>query len=229
MPLRVVIFGKTLLVRQPIAQSLGALDFQVFESASLPEVVSGLEMTAPVLVVMDADGIAREWRLVASALGAKRGAIALVLVASRFGFDDAHDALALKVAGVIVKPFRREEHTPRLLDIALRQANLKARRESPRFSLTPADAVTVESHPARNIAEGGALVQTSLEPGGFVPLATVAWGEARMETSLDVVHAGGGASGVRFSRVLSGAPKVMRMLEERRSRALGPQGKKRKW
>ena len=32
MPLRVVVVGKVLLVRQPIAQSLGALDFEVFES-----------------------------------------------------------------------------------------------------------------------------------------------------------------------------------------------------
>jgi DNA-binding NarL/FixJ family response regulator len=229
MPLRVVIFGKTLLVRQPIAQSLGALDFQVFESASLPDVVAGLDMTAPVLIVMDADGMAREWRLIASTLGAKRGASALVLVTSRFGFDDAHDAMALKVAGVIVKPFRREEHTPRLLDIALRQANRKARRGSPRFSLTPSDAASVDSQTVRNIAEGGALIETTLEPGRFVPLATMTWGDSRLETSLDVIHATGGAAGVHFSRVLAGASKFLRALEERRSRALGPQGKKRKW
>ncbi len=237
MPLRAVIFVKTLLVRQPIAQSLGALDFQVVESASLPAVVSVLDQAAPVLVVMDADGMAREWRLVASALGAKRGAIGLVLVASRFGFDDAHDAMALKVAGVIMKPFRREEHAPKLLDIALRMMNLKARRSSPRFTLPPSEGAAVslsrpegdEAVPLKNIAEGGALIEKALAPGDFVPLATVSWGDARMETSLDVIHAAGGAAGVHFSRVFAGAPKFMKAIEERLSRAVGHQGKKRKW
>src|SRR5271169_673151 len=135
MPLRAVILGRILLVRQPIAQSLNALDFETFEFSDFAELVSHLDLTSPSLIVMDADGMSREWRTLAAAQGARRGAAALVLVTSRFSFDDAHDALALKVAGVIVKPFRGDQHAPRLLDLALRQVKIRARRGSPRFAV----------------------------------------------------------------------------------------------
>jgi len=244
MSLRVVIFGKTLLVRQPIAQALETLDFQVFESAHLPDLISGLEMTSPILIVMDADGMAREWRLVAQALGARRTEVALVLVATRFTFDDAHDALSLKVAGVIMKPFRREDHAARLLDIALRQARLRPRRSSARVAVT-ADAPAAlrlsltageEELSVKNIAEGGALValdsgaaEGTLVPGEFIPLATLSWGDARLETSVDVVHRGERAVGVRFSRAVAGEARFLREVAERRARALGHRGGKRRW
>ena len=121
MSLRAAILGKILLVRQPIAQSLRAMDFEAFESSDFAEVISALDLTSPSLIVMDADGMSREWRMLAAGLGGKQGAAALVLVTSRFSFDDAHDAMALKVAGVIVKPFRSDQHAARLLDLALRR------------------------------------------------------------------------------------------------------------
>ena len=244
MSLRVVVLGKILLVRQPIAQSLGALDFEVFESSDFEVVMAHLDSTAPSLVVMDADGMSREWRALAAGLGARQGAAACVLVTSRFSFDDAHDALALRVAGVIMKPFRREEHTPRLLDLALRKMNVRARRESPRFAVPAALSAVLrlpvsdgeDVFPLKNIAEGGATIDTeagtagsSLAPGSFVPLATLSWGEVKLEAELSVVHREANAGGVRFSRFFDGAPKLLRALEERHVKALGPRGRRRKW
>lgn len=244
MSLRVVILGKILLVRQPIAQSLGALDFEVFESSDLAEVVSNLDLTAPSLIVMDADGMAREWRLLAGSLGAKQGAAALVLVTSRFSFDDAHDALALRVAGVVVKPFRREEHSARLLDLALRKMNVRPRRASPRFAVPAAMNAVLrlpESEggavfPLKNIGEGGAAIDVetaragpALDPGGFVPSADLSWGEVQLETAVDVVYREKNVAGIRFSRIFDGAPRLFRALKERQARALGPEEKKRKW
>lgn len=243
MSLRVVILGKILIVRQPIAQSLGALDFETFESSSLAEVIARLDFISPSLIVMDTDGMSREWRMLAAALGPKKGAASLVLVTSRFSFDDAHDAMALKVAGVIVKPFRSDQHTARLLDLALRQMNVRARRSSPRFA-TPAATNAVlrlsESggeniFPLKNIAEGGATINTeagsvgsSLDPGSFVPLATLSWGEVQLEAAVDVMYRERNSAGIRFSRIFEGAPKLLRVLKERRARELG-QGKGRKW
>jgi CheY-like chemotaxis protein len=244
MPLRVLVLGKVLIVRQPIAQSLAGLDFEVFESSDPVEGIAHLDLTAPSLVVMDADGMPREWRLLAAALGARPKAAALVLLTSRFSFDDAHDAQALRVAGVIVKPFRGEEHTPRLLDLALRKMNVRARRTTPRFAVPAAMNAVLrvpvsdgeEVFPVKNIAEGGAAIDTgiggsgsSLAPGSFVPLATLSWGEAQFEAALDVVHRDRNAGGVRFSRVFDGAPKLFRALKERHVRILGPQGRRRKW
>ena len=243
MSLRIVVLGKILLVRQPIAQSLGTLDFDIFESSDFAEVIASLDITKPSLVVMDADGMPREWRALAAALGARQGA-ALVLLTSRFSFDDAHDALALRVSGVIVKPFRREEHTPRLLDLALRKMNLRARRASPRFAV-PATTNSVlrlptsdgeDVFPLKNIAEGGATIDmeagaagSSLAHGSLVPLATLSWGEVQLEAELSVVHRQVGAGGVRFSRFFDGAPKLFHALKERHARALGSHGRKRRW
>jgi CheY-like chemotaxis protein len=242
--LRVVILGKILLVRQPIAQSLGALDFEVFESSDPAEVVANLDLTLPSLIVMDADGMAREWRLLAGGLGAKQGAAGLVLVTSRFSFDDAHDAMALRVAGVVVKPFRREEHAARLLDLALRKMNVRARRASPRFAI-PANMNAVlrlpdseggDVFPLKNIGEGGvaidleaARLSSSLGPGRFVPSADLSWGEVQLEAAVDIVYRGKNAAGIRFSRIFDGAPRLLRALKERQARALGPEEKRRKW
>jgi CheY-like chemotaxis protein len=244
MPLRVVILGKVLLVRQPIAQSLGTLDLEVFESSDPAEVISNLDFTRPALVVMDADGMPREWRALAAILGARQGGASLVLVTSRFSFDDAHDAQALRVAGVIVKPFRREDHTPRLLDLALRTMNVRARRSVPRFAVPAAMNATLrftvsdveEVFPVKNIAEGGATIETetggdkdSLAPGGLVPIAALSWGEVQIEAELRIVHREGNGGGVRFSRIFDATPKLFRALKERHARALGPQVGKRKW
>ena len=244
MSLRVVILGKILLVRQPIAQSLGGLDLEVFESADPAEVMANLDLTAPSLIVMDADGMAREWRVLAASLRARLETAALVLVTSRFGFDDAHDAMALRVAGVVVKPFRKEEHTGRLLDLALKKLKVRARRASLRFAVPATmDAVLSISRPdgedvfpVRNVAEGGVMISAEAsgahflpDPGRFVPMSTLSWGEVRLDAALTIVHQESKTAGIRFSRIFDGAPKLLRALKERQVRAIGPQETRRKW
>lgn len=244
MPLRAAILGKILLVRQPIAQALSALDFETFEFSDFSEFVSHLDLTLPSLIVIDADGLSREWRTLAAGQGARRGTAALVLVTSRFTFDDAHDAMALKVAGVIVKPFRGGQHTPRLVDLALRQMNIRARRASPRFAVPASmDAVLrlsdprgKNAFPLKNISEGGAAVNMEsgsagslLDVGTFVPSADISWGDVQLEAAIDVVYRDEHTAGIRFSRFFDGATKFLRALKERHDKAAGSQGIKRKW
>lgn len=244
MPLRAVILGKILLVRQPIAQALSALDFETFEFSDYAELVSHLDLTSPSLIVMDADGMSREWRALAAGLGARPRAAALVLVTSRFSFDDAHDAMALKVAGVIVKPFRGDQHTPRLLDLALRQVKIRARRASPRFAVPPgmnavlrlSEPGAASAFPLKNISEGGAEVDLESaragslpDAGTFVPSADIIWGDVQFEAAIDVVHRDEHTAGIRFSRLFDGVPKFLRALKERHDKAAGSQGIKRKW
>ena len=129
-----------------------------------------------------------------------------------------------------MKPFRREEHTPRLLDVALRTMNVRARRAVPRFAVSAALNAELrlpvsdgeDVFPVKNIAEGGATIDTetgggkaSLAPGGLVPLATLSWGQVQLEAELRVVHREENAGGVRFSRIYHDAPKLLRALEER--------------
>jgi DNA-binding NarL/FixJ family response regulator len=240
MPLKAVVLVKTLIVRQPVSQSLATLDFEVIEFTDLSEVMTRLEVTAPSLVVMDADGMAREWRM----LAARLGAAPLVLLSSRFTFDDVHQAMALNVAGVILKPFRKEEHVPRLLDLALRQRNLKARRSYARFRAPETTEVVLkssqegieESFPVRNIAQEGVKVNvqvgdpvTAFKAGAFIPMATLLLGDAQLEVAVDVIHRQDDIAGIRFSRFFDSSQKLIRLLEERQTRALGSQGRRRKW
>jgi DNA-binding NarL/FixJ family response regulator len=244
MALNAIVFGKTLIVRQPVAQSLAALDFHVVESNEMSEVMTRLDSSAPSLIVMDADGMAREWRMLAAGLAARSDRPSFVLLTSRFSFDDAHQAMELRVAGVIVKPFRREEHTPRLLDLALRHKNLKARRSFPRFSVPEGTAAVLkagdpgreESLAVQNFAEGGMKVSvetndsvSAFAPGAFVPMALFSIGPVQVEIALDVVHRHDGTVGVKIARFFDNPHKFLRVLEERQTRALGGKGRKRKW
>ena len=243
MPL-VVVQAATHLVRQPIAHSLAALGIAVRELADLGEVVARLNDLSPDLIVMDADGMARAWRTLAAGLGGARGSVGLVLLASRFSFADAHDAQALGVAGVIMKPYRRNEHAAKLLDAVLARKGLRPRRSTPRVTLTEAEGAHLELSlpsgeevlPVHTIAEGGIAVSAAtraaadaLVEGERFPAASLVWGPLRLELSFDVVHAAGGIAGLRFIRVWEGWPQLARILGERRARALGPLERKRRW
>jgi DNA-binding NarL/FixJ family response regulator len=243
MPL-VIVQAAAHLVRQPIAQSLAALGIAVRELADLGEVVARLNDLSPDLIVMDADGMARAWRTLAAGLGGAQGRVGLVLLASRFAFADAHDAQALGIAGVIMKPYRRNEHAAKLLDAVLARKGLRPRRSTPRVTLTEAEDAHLELSlpsgeevlPVHTIAEGGitvsaasAAANAALIEGERFPAATLVWGEMRLELSFEVVHAADGIAGVRFIQVLEGWPRLARALGERLTRALGQIERKRRW
>lgn len=243
MPL-VIVQAAAHLVRQPIAQSLSALGIAVREFADLGEVVTRLNDLSPDLILMDADGMARRWRTLAAGLGGARSRPGLVLLASRFSFADAHDAQALGIAGVIMKPYRRDEHAARMLDLLLARRGLRPRRLAPRVLLTGAEDARLELAlpngeerlPVRDIAEGGVAVAAAspaaaaaLTEGERYPAATLAWDAMRLELSFEVIHAAGGIAGLRFVQVLEGWPKLARALAERLERALGRIERKRRW
>jgi PilZ domain len=182
--------------------------------------------------------------MLAAYLGQKQRTAALVLLTSRFSFDDAHDAMVLRVAGVIVKPFRTGQHAARLLDLTLRQMNVRARRSSPRFAIPETMSAVLrlsgpdgeDAFPLKNISESGAKIDLDsrsvgslIEPGKFFPLAALSWGDVQLEAAIDVVHTDARSAGIRFSRIFEGAPRFLRALRERQERAIGPQGIKRQW
>ncbi len=243
MSLRVVVLAAAHLVRQPVAQSLAALDFAVTESSDLAEVVGRLNDLAPDLIVMDADGMARQWRALAAGLGGARTNVGLVLLAGRFSFEDAHDAQALRVAAVIIKPYRREEHAVRLLDVALARRGLRALRAAPRLPMSPETGATLllplpngeRAFPLVNLSEGGAAVRldpaasAAFRPGEFFPAGMLGWGDVRVDLACDVVHCAAEAAGLSFSRIFDGRAKLDRALGERFERALGSLERKRRW
>jgi len=240
----VAILATTHLVRQTVAQPLAPLGFRLHEFADLSTLALRVNDVAPHLVVMDLDGLQGAWRALAAALRASPKRVALVLLAGRFGFDEAHEALAIGVSGMILKPFRKEEHTARLSEICLRARGLRPRRAAPRFVL-PADAAPhllydgpagEERSAVADISLGGLGLRPDrsdpgavLAPGSTLSRARLPLQEGEVLLSVQVVHRDGGRAGVRVLRLLEGRPSFLRALQAQHARAFGTKGKRNRW
>ena len=235
----VVIVANTHLIRQALSQSLQPLGFKVHEFAEAAAAIAKLNALAPDLFVLDVDGAGRAWRPLAAGLQAS--AVTIVLLAGRFGLEDAHEALAAGVAGVILKPFQKET-TVRLVELLLKRRGLRPRRAAPRF-VPPQDALLQyrglgrwERASVHNLAEGGlavALAGPDAQPGvnrnALIPSATLQIGSAEAVVSLQGVHRSPGIAGLSLVRFLEGKGTVTHLLAQLHARVFGPLGKKRKW
>ena len=234
----VAVLAGTHLVRQSLSQCLAPLGFEVREYSDPAELVSQLNRFSPDMIVIDADGLERAWRALALGLRAGRKPIALVLLASRFTLEDAHEALAAGVDGMILKPYEKE-NTRRLVDLWLRCRGLRARRSTPRFQ-PPKDLAAVLRYRGTsdwadaevlNLSEDGVAVSGQdlpLRPA-LVPSATLRLGEAESTLTLQAVHQEGGIAGFRLVLVQDGKAALARLLEQLFGRTFGSEGKKGKW
>jgi CheY-like chemotaxis protein len=240
---RAVVVANTHLVRQLIVPCLLPLGGQVREFAQLADLVARINALAPDLLVIDTDGISREWRALAGAIHTSARPIPLVLLASRFGFGDAHDAFALGVSSVILKPYRREEHTARLYDLVLKHRGIRARRSEPRLVLAaelsprvdfedrhgPGSAAVVDlSHAGIGVSivpDGG----DRMELGSFIANAAIVAGEVRASLTAQVVYRGHERAGLQVRSWDEGKPRLARLIDETSARAFGPRRGKRKW
>ncbi len=242
MPFDVIVLAGTHLVRQQLGHCLVPLGARIREFAAAEELLPRIESLPADLLVMDADGMGRSWRLPARA-AQLRGSPPVVLLGARFGFDEAHDALALGVSAVVLKPFRREEHTGRLYDLVLKHRRIKPRRSEPRFVLD--DGAPVRLDYQDRDGEGSGLVaeanrggisvavasgrEDRLPAGSFVPEATLSVGDTVAHLSAHVVHRADDRAGLRVHEWGEGRQKMLRLFEELASRAFGARRDKRKW
>jgi DNA-binding response OmpR family regulator len=235
----VAVLAGTHLVRQSLSQCLSPLGFRVREFSDPAELVSQLNKISPDMIVIDADGLERAWRALAAGLQAGEKAITIVLLGSRFSLDDAHEALAAGVAGMILKPYEKE-NTRRLLELWLRRRGLRARRASPRFqppqeletSLRYRESSGWVSAEVRNLSEAGLAVAgfpQAERPSSEIPLATLKLGEAESTVTLQRVHGGAEITGFRLVLIQDGRAGIVRLLEQLFARVFGTMGKKGKW
>jgi DNA-binding NarL/FixJ family response regulator len=240
----IAVLASTHLVRQSIVQSVVPLGFRYHEFGDLTELVLGVNKVAPQLVVADIDGLEGKWRALAAALRGSQQRVALLLLAGRFGFDEAHEALALGVAGMILKPFRKEDHTARLSDLFLRSMGLRPRRAAPRF-VPPEEAFASlrytgprgeERAAVADISLGGLGVRVSgaaaeegSAPGAGLSRAALLLAEGEVPLSLQVVHRSEARLGLRLLRMPEGRAAFLRLVEAQHSRAFGAGGKRTRW
>lgn len=240
MRFQVVVLAATHLARQSVGQSLAPLGARVFELSDAQDVSQRLALLACDLLVMDTDGLQRQWRAVARAalLGPRR--IPVVLLPARFGFDEAHDALALGVSAVILKPFRPREHALRLYDLVLGHKGIRARRSEPRFALSE-DLSARLDYEHRGVSGFGLVDQISrgglsvaarperLVAGSSLADATLRFGDAEARVSAVVVHCSPQRLGLRVQEWGAGRQRVMRALDELAQRAYGGGKENRRW
>lgn len=236
------ILANTHLVRQTIAQALAPLGFHTHDFADLPTLALRVNEIAPTLVLVDIDGLEGKWRALAAALRGSPQRVALVLLAGRFGFDEAHEAMALGVAGMILKPFRKEEHTARLSDVCLKTRGLRPRRATPRFVPEAAPdlrydgpageehcTVTDMSLEGLGLRPDRSAPGAALTPGSSLRRVTLRLGDAEVSLSALVVHRRADRVGLRLLRLLEGRPLFVRALEAQHTRAFGAAGKRNRW
>ncbi len=240
MRFQVIVLGATHLVRQSIAQPLVALGARVLEFASADDLLPRLELTARDLLVMDTDGMQRQWRAVARAALLSPRRLPLVLLAGAFGFDDAHDALALGVSTVILKPFRAREHMLRLYDLVLKQKGVRPRRGEPRFALSEELSARLDYEDRDGSGSGivdglsrrGLSVSVSPERllvGSTLSDLRLSFGAAEVGLTALVVHRGLERAGLRVLEWGDGRQKVLHLLDELALRAFGGRKEKRRW
>jgi CheY-like chemotaxis protein len=238
----VAVFASTHLVRQSIAQSLEPLGFRTHDFADLAELVRDVNQVAPRLVVMDVDGLEGRWRALAGAMKGSPQRVALVLLAGRFGFEEAHEALALGVAGMILKPFRKEEHTARLVELWLKTGGLRPRRGSPRF-IPPEQTAAYFRYPASSGEQRAAVIDLSLQGLGVRPPAAgerfapgTRLGRTMLELaagnvplSTRVIHRSAERMGLQVQHLVEGRAALARVVEAQHARAFGAGGKRSRW
>lgn len=232
----VAILAGTHLVRQSLSQCLSPLGFTVKEYSEPAELLSRINRLAPEMIVIDVDGLERVWRVFTAGLRGSQKAVTVVLLASRFDLEDAHEALAAGVAGVILKPYAKE-NTRRLVDLWLRRQGLRARRSAPRFrppgeldaSLRYRTARGWVSAPVRDLAEEGIAVDGAASADPLVPSATLRLGGTEATLSLYRAHSTDGVTGFRLGSFQDGRPALARFLEQLQVRVFGAGRKKGKW
>lgn len=240
----VAVLASTHLVRQSVTQPLAPLGFLTREFTDLAELALGVNRIAPRLVVLDADGLEGRWRALAAALRGSPQRPALVLLASRFGFEEAHEALALGVAGMILKPFRREDHTARLSDLILQSLDLHPRRAAPRF-VPPRDGplylryqglrgeqraeLTGLSLGGLSIRAPRTAAETVFRRGLDLGRMSLLLEGAEVPLSVQVIHREAETIGLRILRLYGGRAVYLRVVAAQHARAFGAGGKRNRW
>ncbi len=240
----VAVLASTHLVRQSVAQALAPLGFLTREFTDLGELALGVNRIAPQLVVVDIDGLEGRWRALAAALRGSPQRPALILLGTRFGFEEAHEALALNVAGMILKPFRKEDHTARLSDLFLRSLELHPRRAAPRFVPPQGGPAYLRYRGPRGnqraelsgLSLGGLSIRAPKAAAETVFRRGLDLGQMALELegaeavlSVQVIHGDAETIGLRILRLYGGRAAFLRVVAAQHARAFGAGGKRNRW
>jgi FixJ family two-component response regulator len=242
----VAVVSKSLLLRRSITSRLNLVGVTVFAHAHFDALFQGSHPPQPDIVLIDTTGQELPWKALVSLLKIFSGRSRAVLLAASMNVDQAMEAGASGVRAILIKPYKAEQHTGRILDLLLEAHRITPKRLQPRFSPVAEAELRVDYLPmddwllfpvlVDNISEKGAQLHMpygeyagEFQPGSSGFPATLAIGTARISLNLRVVHREGETVGVAFDGLGTGRRVLDSFIEDMRRQALGDGGSRRRW
>jgi FixJ family two-component response regulator len=239
----VVIVSRINLVRQAIAERIALLGADVREYAETSAALGILREVIPEAMVIDVEDVPWSWRPLVTELAATHRRVRIVLLARRMGIDEASEAKHLGVAGVILKPFREEEHMVRLFELLCHATGARLRRAQPRYypesdlhSMLAMPGALSTLYRIVNISQGGACLSAAaseglrrLEDAGEAVEARISTGGVHAGVECRVVHRDGVLTGVRFVTLTSGRSDFLEHLSGLQRRVFGSRRGRGPW
>jgi CheY-like chemotaxis protein len=238
----VVVVSRLHLIRQGIAGRLALLGARVHEYADTASALRILNEIVPDVMILEVEDSVWSWRPVMEGLALATRSVRVVLLARRLGIDEAAEAKRLGVAGVILKPFREEEHMGRLFRLMNEARGVKPRRSVPRYYPDP------ESHymlalPGQlsalyrivNISLGGVCARRPKsglreieEVAGGIDVRLSAEG-VHLGVACRLVHRTDEVVGLQFGAMTSGRLDFLEHMAGLQDRAFGPRRMRGPW
>ena len=163
-----IIVSRSEDIRRSFLESYSLLGYEVTAAQDIVEVIRELNNLDPDHVIMDIEGLPRQWKVVAAGLKLAQKDISVVLLAATMTAEQANEAAFLGVAGVIIKPFQPEFHLKRVYDLI--RGGGGGKRVYPRFYAGSVFEGSLEYHSETtnklhlfelvNVSEAGAAVRT---------------------------------------------------------------------
>ena len=241
-----VVISRSEEIRSSFAEAYTLLGFEVSAYEDIQEPIRELNALDPDYVVIDTDGLARQWKVVTAGLQLAQKKITVILIASAMTLEEANEALILGVSGIIIKPFLPEFHLKRVYDIIHRKLRAPGKRVHPRYYAGPVftGSLAVRSEAAGkiytfevvNVSEIGAAVRSrytdsapELKAGEALPEAVLQLDGQEFRISGRVVFRKGGLIGLVFESIATGESNFRRFVQRLALKAFGISGITGRW
>lgn len=234
-----IIVSRSQDIRRSFLESYSLLGYEVTAAEDIVEVIRELNTLDPDHVVMDIEGLPRQWKVVAAGLKLAQKDISVVLLAAAMTAEQANEAAFLGVAGVIIKPFQPEFHLKRVYDLI--HAGGGGKRVYPRFYAGGVFDGSLEYHSEAtnklhlfelvNVSEAGAAVRTrdlaaapELQPSAPIAAATLRIDAEQFRLSAQVAFRKQGLIGLAFREIKTGKANFLRLIQRLSLKAFGISG-----
>jgi DNA-binding response OmpR family regulator len=242
----VAVISKSLLLRRSIDRRLGLLGVTVCGYTHFDSLFQGSGRLQPDIILIDTADQELPWKALVSLARIFSRQSRIVLLAASMNVAQTVEAAERGVAAILIKPYRAEGHTGRILDLLLQARGIEPKRLQPRFTPNSGaklrmDYLPVSDWPAFpmeviNISRKGAQLHLpygeyawELQPGRSGFPAALAVAMAQISLNLRVVYRERRSVGVVFDGPGSGSGVLDTVIHDLRSQVVEGGASRRFW